>query len=138
MNPHNAHIVRFYYLYGLTEKTLIMGKSLSLQSLNDLRQGQGTFGDAILAAKEGYNVARTGWNGAGMFAYIVPANSYPAQTESAKKYWSEKATITGQGNPKNPMVPYRAYWALKTAQDDVATWAPSGSDSLAEDWTIVE
>jgi hypothetical protein len=23
-------------------------------------------------------------------------------------------------------VPYRAYWALKTAQEDVATWAPSG------------
>jgi hypothetical protein len=28
----------------------------------------------------------------------------------------------GEGN----FVPYRAYWALKTAQEDVATWAPSG------------
>jgi hypothetical protein len=35
------------------------------------------------------------------------------------------------------MVPYRAYWALKTAQNDVAPWAPSGSDSLAEDWELV-
>jgi hypothetical protein len=26
----------------------------------------------------------------------------------------------------------------KTAQEDVATWAPSGSDSLAEDWSILD
>ena len=83
------------------------------------------FGQAIEAAKQGKKIARKGWNGAGMFAYIVPANSYPAQTGVAKEYWGEKP------------VPYRAYWALKTAQEDVAMWAPSGSDSLAEDWIIL-
>jgi hypothetical protein len=36
------------------------------------------------------------------------------------------------------MVPYRAYIALKTAQEDIATWAPSGSDALAEDWCTIE
>lgn len=85
------------------------------------------FGQAIEAAKTGKRVARTGWNGQGMFAYIVPAASYPAQTGVAKDFFGE-----------NAMVPYREYWALKTAQDDVATWAPSGSDTLAEDWMIVE
>jgi hypothetical protein len=84
-----------------------------------------TFGQAIEFAKQGKKVARQGWNGSGMFAYIVPANSYPAQTEAARKEFGE-------------MVPYRTYWALKTAQNDVATWAPSGSDSLAEDWMIVD
>jgi len=83
------------------------------------------FGQAIEAAKQGKKVARKGWNGSGMFAYIVPANSYPAQTRIAKEYWGEK------------LVPYRAYWALKTAQEDVAMWSPSGSDSLAEDWIIL-
>ena len=83
------------------------------------------FGQAIEAAKQGKKVAREGWNGSGMFAYIVPANSYPAQTGAAKSYWGNK------------LVPYRQYWALKTAQEDVATWAPSGSDSLAEDWIIL-
>ena len=83
------------------------------------------FGQAIEAAKQGKKVARKGWNGSGMFAYIVPANSYPAQTETARKEFGE-------------MVPYRTYWALKTAQNDVATWSPSGSDSLAEDWMIVD
>jgi hypothetical protein len=84
------------------------------------------FGGAIKAAKEGKKVARIGWNGANIFAYIVPAASYPAQTGAAKSYWGDQ------------LVPYRAYWALKTAQQDVATWAPSGSDSLAEDWVIVD
>ena len=85
------------------------------------------FGQAIEAAKQGKKIAREGWNGSGMFAYIVPAQSYPAQTEIAKSHFGE-----------NAMVPYRAYWALKTAQEDIATWAPSGSDTLAEDWIVLD
>ena len=85
------------------------------------------FGQAIEAAKQGKKIAREGWNGNGMFAYIVPAQSYPARTEIAKNHFGE-----------NAMVPYRAYWALKTAQEDVATWAPSGSDTLAEDWMVLD
>ena len=84
-----------------------------------------TFGEAVEAIKTGKRIARSGWNGSGMYAYIVPAASYPAQTEVAKKEFVE-------------FVPYRAYFALKTAKNDVATWAPSGSDCLAEDWYIVE
>lgn len=87
--------------------------------------GKLTFGQATEAAKVGKRIARSGWNGQGMFAYIVPAASYPAQTEAAKQCFGD-------------MVPYRAYWALKTAQNDVATWHPSGSDSLAEDWYILD
>jgi hypothetical protein len=83
------------------------------------------FGQAIEAAKQGKKVARQGWNGKGMFAYIVPAASYPAQTEVAKAEFGD-------------MVSYREYWALKTAQGDIATWAPSGSDSLSEDWVILD
>lgn len=96
-------------------------------ALHNLREEKGTFGDAIEAAKKGYKVSRVGWNGSGMFAYIVPKASYPAQTGVAKSHFGE-----------NAMVPYRAYWALKTAQEDIATWAPSGSDSLAEDWCTIE
>ena len=86
-----------------------------------------TFGQAIEAAKQGKKVARQGWNGKGMFAYIVPAASYPAQTGAAKQYFGE-----------NSLVPYRSYWALKTAQEDIATWTPSGSDTLAEDWVVLD
>lgn len=86
-----------------------------------------TFGLAVEAMKLGKRVARAGWNGTGMFAYYVPAASYPAKTGVAKKFFGEGA-----------LVPYRAYMALKTAQGDVATWTPSGSDALAEDWYILD
>ena len=84
------------------------------------------FGQAIELMKQGKKVARVGWNGAGMFTYLVPAAAYLAQTGIAKEHFGGHA-----------MVPYREYLALKTAQGDVATWAPSCSDALAEDWELV-
>ena len=86
-----------------------------------------TFGAAIEALKVGKKVARAGWNGAGQCVYLVPAAAYPAQTGAAKEIFGDAA-----------LVPYRAYLALKTAQGDVATWAPSCSDALAEDWAVVD
>lgn len=85
------------------------------------------FGQALEALKQGGKVARAGWNGKGQFVYMVPANSYPVNTAAAKSYFGE-----------NSLVPYRAYLALKTAQNDVATWTPSVSDVLAEDWEIIK
>lgn len=86
-----------------------------------------TFGDAIVMLKAGKRVARAGWNGAGQFVYMVPAASYPAQTGAAKSHFGE-----------NAMVPYGPYFALKGTSGQVNTWVPSISDSLAEDWTVVE
>lgn len=86
-----------------------------------------TFGLAVDAMKLGLRVARSGWNGKGMFLYFVPAASYPAQTGAAKAFFGEDA-----------MVPYRAYIAMKTVRGDVVTWAPTVSDALAEDWYILE
>jgi hypothetical protein len=86
-----------------------------------------SFGTALCALKAGKRVARAGWNGKGMFVYLVPAASYPVQTGAAKAHFGEGA-----------MVPYNAYLALKGADDTVSTWAPSGSDALAEDWLTVE
>lgn len=91
--------------------------------------GKGTFGMAIEAVKHGKKVARAGWNGKDMFVYYVPAAAYPAMTEVGKEI--AKLGIENK-------VQYREYLALKTAQGDVATWSPSGSDALAEDWMIVE
>lgn len=88
-----------------------------------------TFGHAIELAKQGLKIARKGWNGKGMFAYYVPANSYPA---------SRNLSDSMEGIYEGDLVPYRHYLALKTAQNDIATWSPSTSDSLAEDWMVVE
>jgi hypothetical protein len=84
------------------------------------------FGLALEALKAGHKVARAGWNGKNQFVYLVPANSYPAQTEAAKKVW-------GEGG----MVPYNAYFALKGVNNVVSTWVPSSTDCMADDWAIV-
>jgi hypothetical protein len=77
------------------------------------KSGEMTFGEAIMCAKRGMNVSRIGWNGAGMYAYIM------------------------SGHDEAGLI-FRPYWELFTAQQDIAKWSPSGSDSLAEDWCIVE
>lgn len=85
-----------------------------------------TFGLAIEALKQGKKVARAGWNGKGMFVYLVPENEYPARTEAAKSFFGEDS-----------LVPYNAYMAIKNVNDTVSTWVPSVNDCLAEDWVIV-
>jgi hypothetical protein len=84
------------------------------------------FGHALEALEAGKKVARSGWNGKGMFVYLVPANCYPVQTEAAKSYFGEDA-----------MVPYNPYLAIKNVNESVSTWVPSVNDVLAKDWSIV-
>ena len=84
------------------------------------------FGDAIKELKLGKRLQRTGWNGKGLFIYLVPAASYPAQTGAAKEHFGEGA-----------LVPYEAYLALKNVDETVSTWAPSINDTLAEDWQVI-
>jgi hypothetical protein len=85
------------------------------------------FSGALLHLKGGARITREGWNGRGMFVYLVPANSYPAQTDAAKAHFGDGA-----------LVPYNAYAALVGANGTVSTWAPSIGDTLAEDWLILE
>jgi len=84
------------------------------------------FGTALIALKEGKSVSRTGWNGKGMFLYYVPAAEYPAMTEIAKAAFP------------SGMVPYGAYIAMKTAQENVVPWLASQTDVLAEDWQVID
>jgi len=92
--------------------------------------GEMSFGMAIEAAKRGYKVARIGWNGAKMYAVIMPGfpDGCPAN----------EVTAAIHGIPVGTTLSVRPYWSLKTAQNDIAMWAPSGSDSLADDWVIVD
>lgn len=81
------------------------------------------FGEAVALLKEGKKVARTGWNGKGMFVYLVPAGAYEPCTEIAKSLTND-----------NGLVEYNPYFAIKTVNGKVSTWVPSINDCLAEDW----
>lgn len=81
------------------------------------------FGEALELLKKGHCLQRAGWNGKGMFLYHIPANNYPAQTEVAKQYFGEDARV-----------PYQAYIAMKTVDNNVVVWTASQTDVLADDW----
>lgn len=87
-----------------------------------------TFGQAIEALKIGKKVARSGWNGKGMFLYYVPAGAYTPTTKAGQDVCDELRTTA---------VPYGAYIAMKTAQENVVPWLASQTDVLAEDWEVV-
>lgn len=86
------------------------------------------FGTALEALKQGEKVARRGWNGKGMFLYYVPENKYPAARNTLN---------TLDGLFEDNLVPYGAYIAMKTAQNNVVPWLASQTDMLAEDWMIL-
>ena len=85
------------------------------------------FGTALHLMELGERVQREGWNGKGMFVYIVPAASYPAQRNA-------KGVLVG--DYPDDMVPYSAYIALKTNSGEVVPWTISQSDALATDWCL--
>lgn len=75
-----------------------------------------------------------------MFLYYVPANKYPAQTKVAKQYWSDKQPPQSSDpmcEASPIMVPYGAYIAMKTAQENVVPWLASQTDVLADDWMVL-
>lgn len=86
----------------------------------------GSFSWALMRLKEGSKIARSGWNGKGMFLYLVPEASYPPSTKIAFEAFEGKR------------VPYGAYIAMKTAQGNVVPWLASQTDVLTDDWEEVE
>jgi hypothetical protein len=82
--------------------------------------GNMTFGLAIEALKRGHKIARTGWNGKGMWLMLVPEKLADA--------------VSFQYEALSP-----APWiGMKTTDDKFVPWLASQTDMLAEDWKIVE
>ncbi len=87
------------------------------------------FGEALECLKAGLKVSRTGWNGKGMYAVMMPG--YPDGVPV------NETTQRAHGVPDGTVLKYRPYFQLLTAQGDVAMWSPSDSDILAEDWMVL-
>jgi hypothetical protein len=69
------------------------------------------FGNALNALKSGHSVARSGWNGKGMWLRLQRPDD------------DSKMTLP--------------YIYMSTAQGDLVPWLASQTDMLAEDWEIV-
>ncbi|CZR02347.1 DUF2829 domain-containing protein [Trichococcus collinsii] len=83
------------------------------------------FVQAIVALKEGKQVARQGWNGKGQFVYLIKG----AELQRGLKYGYGEY----EGEPTIVDV-----LAIKTTSNHIQIgWLASQSDMLAEDWEIV-
>jgi hypothetical protein len=85
-----------------------------------------SFGHAIAAMQDGHAVTRAGWNGKGMFIYIVSGHLHQV-TE-------DELFLGGFGDT----IPAHPYIMMKTAQGYIVPWLASQADMLANDWQIYE
>lgn len=86
-----------------------------------------TFGLAVEAMKQGKRVARAGWNGKGMFLFLVPGSTFQVSRPPLMGIYPEGTEIR-----------YHAHIDMKTADGMVVPWLASQTDMLAEDWHIID
>jgi hypothetical protein len=92
------------------------------------------FGSAIVALKAGKCVARKGWNGKGMFLFLLPAGTVPTKVihDPALRAVIEREV---SGDTFEALGSIRMW----TADKKILTgWLASQTDMLSEDWEIVE
>jgi hypothetical protein len=91
-----------------------------------------TFGMAIEALKIGKKVARSGWNGKGMWLAYSPGS----KNLSAEKFWAGPNRAYAEDNGGSADV--LPCLTMKTATGEILMgWLASQSDMIAEDWCIV-
>jgi len=86
-----------------------------------------TIGWAVKQMQQGQRVARAGWNGRGMFIFLVPGSTFEVN----------RLPLLGI-YPAGTEVTYQPHVDMKTAQDTVVPWLCSQSDLLANDWELAE
>lgn len=89
--------------------------------------GAMSFSHALVALKEGKKVARNGWNGKGMFVFLVNGSTFKVNRPPLLGIYEEGTEIN-----------YHAHVDMKTADGQIVPWLCSQTDMLANDWTIVE
>lgn len=95
-----------------------------------------TFGLAIEALKLGKKVARAGWNGKGMYLWLVPAAKLKAE-------WCRephlKELAEANGGEIEALGSIRMYTVNADGRRAVLTgWLASQTDMLSEDWVVID
>ena len=85
------------------------------------------FGDAQMLLKNVQKVARLGWNGKGMFLFLVPGSVFKVNRPPLLGIYPEGTEIS-----------YCPHIDMRTADGKIVPWLASQTDVLAEDWVIVE
>ena len=83
-------------------------------------------GFAVEAIRKGKRVARAGWNGKGMFLFLVAGSTFKVN----------RAPLLGI-YPEGTEINYCQHVDMRTADGKIVPWLASQTDLLADDWEIV-
>lgn len=90
-----------------------------------------SFGKAIEHLKAGQRVARIGWNGKGMYLWLLPAANVKAE-------WCREPWLKTLAEANGGSIDACGSIRMLTADQKVLTgWLASQTDILAEDWVLV-
>ncbi len=84
-------------------------------------------GWAVRAMRAGERVCRHGWNGKGMFLFLVPGSTFQVNRHPLLGIYAEGTEIN-----------YHAHVDLRTATGEIIPWNCSQADLLAEDWELAD
>ncbi|MCX6216409.1 DUF2829 domain-containing protein [Spirosoma sp.] len=97
-----------------------------------------SFAIAVEAVKQGKRIARSGWNGKGMFVFQRPADTLPSAILSNVKSLPESVKSFLINEDKGSVL-FTAYLCMYAADGSIVNgWLASQTDILAEDWTILD
>jgi len=98
----------------------------------DLNVQTFTFGEAIRKLKQGKRVARKGWNGKGMYLWLMP-------TATVKAEWCEEPHMHQLAEQNGGEIEALGCIRMLTADKKILTgWLASQTDMLSEDWIEVK
>ena len=84
-----------------------------------------TIGWAVKQMHDGARVCRAGWNGKGMFIFLVPGSHFTVNRPPLLGIY-----------PEGTEIDYRPHVDMKTVDGQIVPWVCSQSDLLATDWEL--
>lgn len=84
-------------------------------------------GWAVKQMRNGSRVRRQGWNGKGMFLFLVPGSTFEVNRPPLLGIYETGTVIN-----------YHAHVDMRTATGEIVPWLCSQTDLLATDWEVAE
>lgn len=83
------------------------------------------FSKALEEIKAGAVMFRSGWNGSGMFVFLVGGSNFKVSRPPLSTIFEEGTDIT-----------YRPHIDMRASDGTIGVWNPSMSDIMADDWVV--
>jgi Protein of unknown function (DUF2829). len=138
MAKHNPQVGGYFVLYKDGYRSFSPAEAFEDGYTLATNGGAVNFGTALEALKQGKRVARAGWNGKGMFLFLLPGGTVP---KSAIHDSALRAVIDEQisGDTFDALPSIRMWTTNSQGRRAVLTgWLASQTDMLSNDWVIFD